>query len=155
MNRDEGSLSYNDFKPLRGNFNEKDFKDLISTVNALHHDIDEEKVVDFYLQNIDRSNTSALRKAFYDFYGDFYYKCRTYFFAKSFAENNPKRKTYFYELTYKSKHGCDERTMGICHGADIEFVYGEVLRDKSNSKVDIDFSLEIIKMWTNFAKTGY
>ncbi|CAG2113737.1 unnamed protein product [Medioppia subpectinata] len=57
-------------------------------------------------------------------------------------------------MTYQSGghlQGCDEKTMGICHGSDLEFVF---FRTGANPKLDIPFSKEWITLWTNFAKTG-
>ena len=161
VNRNEGSLlAFFVFPTIIGNLTEKDFKKLVSVTKSMFHNVNEERVFDFYTKNADKNDSLVLRKAFYDYYGDILLKCPTYLFAKSFAEKTPHRKTYFYELTYQGKFaaltGCQEDTMGICHGSEVEFVFGsDLLLQNQTSKLDIDLSREVVKMWTNFAKTGY
>ena len=158
MTRNEGSLlAAWTFGQFMKNFTEVGFKYLVNFTNYMFHNIDEERVVDYYLKNVDKTDGNAMRKAFYDFYGDVILKCPTYLFAKQLAEGSPHRNTFFYELTYQTKDmaqvGCDEKTMGICHGAEVEFVFGNFLNEYT--KMDIEFSEDVMKMWTNFAKTGF
>ena len=109
----------------------------------------------FYTENVDKKNSLALKMAFFDFLGDILLKCPTYSFAKRFAQITPMAKTYFYEWTYQGGFaaalGCDEKTMGICHGADVPYVFGL----SQSSELDIHFTKQVLKMWTDFAKTGY
>ena len=154
--RDEGSRFSNQYPGINDDITEKVFKKWISLANQIYHDINEGKVTEFYLQNVDKTNSTALKRAFWYFLGDIMMKCPTYYFAKQFAQNNPKRKTYFFEQTYELDMERDEKTLGIHHGADVPFVFGLPLLNPQNStKVDIEFSIEVMKMWTNFAKTGY
>lgn len=46
--------------------------------------------------------------------------------------------------------------MGVCHGDDIVFLFGFPIRIRGivYSEVDYQQSLDMIKTWTNFAKTG-
>ena len=81
------------------------FKRGVQVADKMFHELDVQKVVDYYLKGIDTSNSSALRRAFYEFYGDIYMKYPTYLFAKLFAINTQKsgKNVYFYELTHQNK----------------------------------------------------
>ena len=113
------------------------------------------KITEYYLKNADKNSTEALKQAFYEFFGDLVIKCPTYFFVKQFAEYSPKSKAYFYEWTHPSHLigpllGCT-KDMGVCHASEIEVVFG--LNALSHSS-DAQFSKDVMKIWTNFAKYG-
>ncbi|CAG2120960.1 unnamed protein product, partial [Medioppia subpectinata] len=147
--RNEGSLIA---PPLVGNITEDRFAEAIK---GLIGDTDLNKVLAFYLKGVAPDDYSAYRWAYYDLFGDIGLKCGTYLFAKHFAikSNSTANNVYFWEQTYQSGghlQGCDEKTMGICHGSDLEFVF---FRTGANPELDIPFSKEWITLWTNFAKT--
>ncbi|KAH9490506.1 hypothetical protein DERF_016705 [Dermatophagoides farinae] len=51
------------------------------------------------------------------------------------------------------KMGCSFEWMGVCHGADIPYVFhSSSLKD---SPEDVKLSNDMIRAWTNFAKTGH
>ncbi|CAG2121084.1 unnamed protein product, partial [Medioppia subpectinata] len=146
--RNEGSLLAPEIK---GNITKQK---LIEAIKPSIGDTDANKVADFYLNGAAPDNYSANRWAYYDIYGDTGLKCNTYLFAKHVAQHQTGgANVYFWEQTYQSGgnlQGCDEKTMGICHGSDLEFVF---FRTGANPKLDIPFSKEWITLWTNFAKT--
>ncbi|CAG2167820.1 unnamed protein product [Oppiella nova] len=91
-----------------------------------------EEVSDFYLKSIDTTNESQLKGAFNALYGDLVFTCATYHFAKQFAKSDV-----------------------ICHGSDIPYVFGSPLVSQNMfTETDYDFSIEIMKMLTDFAKNG-
>ncbi|CAG2116661.1 unnamed protein product, partial [Medioppia subpectinata] len=148
VTRNEGSF----LAPrIAGNFT----KDILkAAIKWTVGDTDVNKVLDFYLNGTAPDNYTANRWAYYDIFGDTFMKCNTYLFAKQVAQHSPRVNVYFWEQTYQSGghlQGCDEKTMGICHGSDLEFVF---FRTGANPKLDIPFSKEWITLWTNFAKTG-
>ncbi|CAG2179541.1 unnamed protein product, partial [Oppiella nova] len=143
--KDEGqNLAMMLFPQLRADFNIKKFHALIELQREIYHNIDVQKVSDYYLQNRDLENPHDLQRAFGELYGDLLMVCPTYGFAKRFAKSG--RDTNLFAM-----FGCDEHT--ICHGADIAYVFGEPVRTpKMFTETDYDFSLDIMKIWTNFAK---
>jgi carboxylesterase type B len=145
-----------------GNTTLDDIKKAINKVNADYHNLDVNKLDEFYLKNIDTTNSLALREAFYELLGDLIMKCPTYYFAKQFATSVQNRKNiYFYQVTYMSKpyakqSYCDMPGMGICHCAETDFVFGQpFITPDIYTEVDRQFSLDVMNMWTNFAKYGY
>ncbi len=159
VTRDEGTLlAFVSFPIMRKTFNKTDILDLMNSL--IHPSIYTETAPKFYLSNTDSNNETVLRQSFSQFYGQMHITCPTYLFAKQFAQYSPKGKVYFYELTYQRNNsklfGCDTEWMGVCHAADLEFVWGlPFLKPESSSEVDRNFSKKVMSLWTNFAKTGY
>ena len=137
----------------------KDFEEIVQELNTVYHGLNIEEVKGHFLKNKNQNDPDVLRQAIYELFGDLHVKCPTYLFVKQFAKQTPKAKTFFYELSFQTKNiakmGCDSKTMGICHGADIEFVFGlPVHYPDRYSKQEAAFSKQIMEYWTNFAKTG-
>ena len=127
-----------------------DLKHLIQTLHFPRLNADE--IADFYLKRqTNRNSSSALKWAYYDFFGDIYIACPTYEFAKHFAQFSPKKNVFFYKWTYIPSYNT-HKAMGVPHGAENTYVFGgPVLKNAS----DKQFSKDVMKMWTNFAKYGY
>jgi len=96
------------------------------------------------------------RRMYVDFLSDTLFIAPAIKTAKAYAKKTAV--TYFYQLQYRSKGP----TFGIkipswvraIHGADILFVFGGPLVSNDTATKDANFSREVIKLWTNFAKTG-
>ncbi|CAG2174530.1 unnamed protein product, partial [Oppiella nova] len=168
VNRNEGSkLAYGAFPQLHSNITDKDFDDLVVAINSSYHGLKLPNLRQFYLKDDHKNHSSdVLRQAFYDLFGDVGIKCPTYLTAKQYAnyaiKSGSKSGVYMYELTYQSQFakilGCGEN-MGICHESDVEFVFGlplwvDKLYPKTHTQLDVDFSLYVMKLWTDFAKYG-
>jgi carboxylesterase type B len=159
VTKNEGTLlAYMIFEKLTQNLTKTDLIDLMKALP--NPGIDVEKASEYYLSNIDQTNQTALIQAFGAFYGDLILTCPTYLFAQQFAEYSVEDSVYFYEWTHRrndtSLYACGPEWMGVCHGADLEFVFGvPFLRPDIRSDIDRNFSKLVMKLWTNFAKTGY
>ena len=97
------------------------------------------------------------RKSFLDANSDAMFKAPMIISAQSFSKRNLN--TYVYQLEYAPTEGrlSDLPSWwGVYHSADAVFVFGMPLtsRNSSSDRTDVKFSKEIIKMWTNFARTG-
>ena len=90
-------------------------------------------------------------------FGDITMICPTYLFAKNYALHSSAGSVYFYEQTYQRKAYLNTTAYGVTHFSDIDFVFGlPVLQPKpSDTSIDVEFSLQVMKLWTNFAKYGY
>ncbi|CAG2111019.1 unnamed protein product [Medioppia subpectinata] len=161
ITRTEGSIlavqyNYTNIKTI------DDFKTYIRAAEKRYHGLVADKVADFYLNGVDIGSPPALQWAFYQFFGDLLMGCPTYLFTKHMAAINLQNNhnVYFYRLDYQSQtqaiaRGCNESTMGICHGADLSFVFGIPYTDLIGyTPMDREFSTDIMNMWTTFAKTG-
>ena len=154
--QNEGSILSREFFP-KGELikSREEFLDVIKSTEYLFPELNLDKIEEFYLTNINTNNTEGLKKAFRDYLGDILMKCPTYFFAKQFAEHLPKKNVFFYEWTYPAHImgpllDCTE-DMGVCHTSELEYVFGFPLVSNTTDK---EFSEDVMKMWTNFAKNG-
>ncbi|CAG2173268.1 unnamed protein product, partial [Oppiella nova] len=165
INSNEGSiLSAKHLPPFDETMTIDHFKHGVQVADKMFHGLDVQKVVDYYLKGIDTNNSSAVRRAFYEFYGDIQMKYPTYLFAKLFAINTQKsgKNVYFYELTYQSQafadiFKCGDEMSSVAHGMDIPIIFGWGLTpDRAHlfSDTDAQFSRDVMRMWTNFAKYG-
>ncbi|CAG2172985.1 unnamed protein product [Oppiella nova] len=160
----EGSVLSRGILPAKDDLTLDDFKTSVNIVNQIFKDIDVQKVVNYYVKNGDTSSSLALRRGFYDFFGDIIMKMPTFLFAKQFATNgrNNGKNVYFYELTFQSKsfaemYKCNDEISGIGHGMEIPFVFGVPFipgQQMPFTDTERQFSRDVMKMWTNFAKYG-
>ncbi|CAG2176930.1 unnamed protein product [Oppiella nova] len=108
---------------------------------TMAHNIVPKTVGDYYLRDIDLKNSDEMLHKFLKLLTDLLVVCPTYTFAKRFA----KRARVI---------GCSDRHM--CHGSSSQYIYGQPIKTpKLFAKKDYDFSLDVMRMWTNFAKNGY
>ncbi|CAG2112822.1 unnamed protein product, partial [Medioppia subpectinata] len=151
--KDEGPLLT---RALFPEMTEQLFHKVVRDLSREYHNIDVNEVCDHYLKGVHKTNSSQLKAAFNELFGDLVITCPTYHFAKRLATNG--HKLYFYRFNCQSKQfsnlsACESGV--VCHGADIDFVFGHPLRNPTlYTETDYDFSIDVMKMWTNFAKTG-
>ncbi|XP_054168287.1 cholinesterase-like, partial [Oppia nitens] len=158
----EGSeLAYNGYPILHTNNVTKDvFIDLVKITKYFFHSVNINKITDYYLSNVDLNNSSAVRQAFFQYFGDVGITCPTYLFAKTFAEKAPKHSNvYLYQWNYGKSDGALGQIIGVSHQYDVPFVFGVPLvskkfLSKTFNEEDKKFSLYIMKVWTDFAKYG-
>ena len=158
VTKDEGSiLAFLNFPNLfNKTITEEDFEEFIDKLNPQFHNLNAKQIKDFYLKNVNKNSSDAIKWKMYDLYGDLLLKCPTYLFAKRYAERSSNEtNVFFYELTHQAKGAAYEHEFGVYHGADIDFVFGLPLRKPNDySEEDIEFSKQVIKYWTHFAKYG-
>lgn len=95
------------------------------------------------------SNAIALDNAV----GDFQFTCNVNLFAHAYAEAGENVFSYYFTERYKSNPWPE--WMGVLHGDEIWFAFGEALKPGLNfSQAEKDLSRKVMKYWTNFAKSG-
>ncbi|CAG2100128.1 unnamed protein product, partial [Medioppia subpectinata] len=124
------------------------------------HDVNATKMTEFYLRDVDADNSDELKTAFYELYTDVSMRCPTYLFARQYAQHSPDSRVYFYDFSYQSlnayRWGCVGPQMGVCHGAEEEFMFGvPLMYPKTFTPLDAQFARTVTKMWIDFAKTGF
>ncbi len=132
------------------------FTQLVNLIEKSFHNFDVKNVSEFYLQNIDTNDANAMKWTFYRLFGDLLITCPTYKFAQSYGTYSHKSNVYFYEITYQRTDENKLQSYGVTHGADIDFVFGLPLiqHNPNDTNIDIEFSYEVMKIWTDFAKYG-
>ncbi|CAG2105294.1 unnamed protein product [Medioppia subpectinata] len=156
ITRNEGSVFINYVVKDPTHMVLTDFYTAVKAMDLMgYHNVNVRKVTEHYLKGVNTSDSQALRTALGSLIGDLTLGCPTYLFAKRFAQTvKESQRVYFYELLYRAEYfakmlSCTS-TMGICHGVDVAFVFGEpLLHPNDYSSEDIYYSNVVIKMWTN------
>ncbi|XP_054158967.1 cholinesterase 1-like, partial [Oppia nitens] len=173
--KDDGSLIAIALYPIlmSPQLNVSIFTDLVAEISGqILRNIDVRKTVDHYLQSVDnRTDPVQLRLAFSQLYSHLFMTCTTYRYAREFAANNSpsdnnnnNNNVWYYRWNYAPTGGrhprMDPKIFGfpdntIVHGIDIELTFGQPLLEPTLfTEKDYDFAIDIMKMWTDFAKFG-
>ncbi|XP_003743019.1 acetylcholinesterase-1 [Galendromus occidentalis] len=126
--------------------------------------------VTFGLQMLLQSNVRNIRAQYFDgvkeeetmkalrqaaiMVGDLAMVCPTKYFAEEAAAQNLT--VHYYEFDFRSSFGTWPDWVGTTHGEEIPFVFGHPLSglEANATAEDKEMSREMIKIWTDFAKTG-
>ncbi|XP_054165658.1 cholinesterase 2-like [Oppia nitens] len=166
---DEGpGLLLGSYTESKSHMNRQLFDKLLNEMDNDFHNLEIDKLLTHYLNNANNSinDSNNLLNALGTLYGDLLMVCPTYLFTKllSMVQNYGKN-VYYYRFDYKSDKMDNpwkilEKYMGlngslIHHSSDLDFVFGTpIIKQQDFSELDYDFSLEVMKMWTDFAKYG-
>ena len=133
-----------------------DFKAQVYHFNGLIYGLNVDNLVKFYLNNVNTSKPVDVEEAFNKFISDVLMTCPTYLFAQAFDLMSYRiNHVYFYELTYKSKLYSYNNDSDVIHGSELPFVFGQpLLTPGDNNREDIEFSRQVMKLWTDFVKYG-
>ena len=124
----------------------------------LDSDSNRKKVMNFYLENV--NEIDMIKNRIGQVFGDYVLTCPTYYMAKDVMLWSGNSKVYFYKLTHhsgvsRSHKSHNESWIGTGHGDDLEYVFGAPFSvPEKYTEQDRSFSLLIMNLWTNFAKTG-
>ena len=95
------------------------------------------------------SNIIALDNAV----GDCHFTCHVNYFQHHYASAGENVYAYYFTQQYQSNPW--PKWMGVLHGDEILFVFGEAYKQGRNfTKDEKDLSMQMMRYWTNFAKTG-
>ena len=158
VTRDEGSMfSMVIAHKMFAEPTKEDFIELIEKSDNYFHNLNVEKVLDFYLNTVNTSDVNVVKLKTWDFLGDIVVKCPAYFFAKRYAEqSSPETNVFFYEFNHTLREFIPGVDMGVHHGADLFFTFGlPLLEPNTTSEENIRFTKDIVIQWTDFAKYGY
>ncbi|NXH16847.1 ACES Acetylcholinesterase, partial [Bucco capensis] len=112
-----------------------------------------EAVVLQYTDWLDQDNPVKNREALDDIVGDHNVVCPLMHFAQRWAERGLR--VYAYLFDHRASNLPWPPWMGVPHGYEIEFVFGQPLEPKLNyTQQEMELSRRIMRYWANFARTG-
>ena len=141
------------------NHNVKEYIHKKLNVKNLKSEENKKKAIDFYIA--DEIDVDQIKNKTGLFFGHWILTCPTYYVQRDIMLWSGDNKVFMYKLTYKSKMSFssllagNDSWIGVSHLDDIEFVFGtSLLYPEKYSQQDYQFSLLVMNLWTNFAKTG-
>ncbi|NXP75460.1 ACES Acetylcholinesterase, partial [Ramphastos sulfuratus] len=113
-----------------------------------------EAVVLQYTDWLDQDNPVKNREALDDIVGDHNVVCPLMHFAQRWAERGGKVFAYLFD--HRASNLAWPPWMGVPHGYEIEFVFGQPLDPRLNYTAEEEqLSRRIMRYWGNFARRGY
>ena len=112
------------------------------------------EAVTFQYSNwLDRDDTIKNLRSLDNAVGDCHFVCHVNEFAHAYAETGLNVYMYYFTQRYSSSPW--PAWMGVLHGDEIIFVFGEALKPGLNyTRQEKELSREMMRYWTNFAKSG-
>ncbi|XP_075525252.1 acetylcholinesterase-like isoform X4 [Dermacentor variabilis] len=112
-----------------------------------------DKVLEMYTVNKTPSTAAERLKALDSIVGDYHFTCPVVQWADRFVQAGIT--VYQYVFARRSSRNPWPSWMGVMHGDEIAFVFGEPLNDTLQySEEDKNVSRQLMRYWANFAKTG-
>ncbi|XP_023243542.1 cholinesterase 1-like [Centruroides sculpturatus] len=106
-----------------------------------------------YLENVSNDDHQAILKQTHKVIGDWIFKCPTNFLAEKLAGHNIK--VYHYTFNHSRTKNGHRKWTGVPHFEEVPFIFGVPLqKTKLYTPEENEFSRNLIKLWTSFAKTG-
>jgi acetylcholinesterase len=87
--------------------------------------------------------------------GDYFFLCNVNEFAQYYADHGGQ--VYYFYFTHRASQQTWPKWMGVLHGYEINFIFGEPLNtnDYSYTAEEQALSRKFMRYWANFARTGY
>ncbi|XP_022095317.1 acetylcholinesterase-like isoform X2 [Acanthaster planci] len=106
-----------------------------------------------YTDWLDPFNPYKLRDATEAFVTDYKIACPIFETARAYT--SAKNKAYLYRFRRRPSNNPWGEWMGVMHGDEIAYAFGQPLHPNNGfSEEDIALSRKMIRLWSNFAKTG-
>ena len=137
------------------------YQQFLDGVDIIAYDLSQsnrERAIELYTseQIKDTSNIAANRDAVDRIVGDRSFTCPPWDLAHDLA--NQSQNVWYYYLTYRASNEVWPQWMGVIHGADCQWMFGQALAEQTKqenfSDGDKQFAREIMSYISNFAKTG-
>lgn len=128
---------------------EHEVKNLFNFSNSIGH----QAIIFQYTDWEDPEDSARTINSFDKSVGDYYFTCNVNNFAKAYAKSG--QTIYMYYYTHRSSQNPWPKWMGVMHGDEISYVFGEPLNPNiPYLQKERNLSKKIMQYWTNFAKTG-
>ena len=110
-------------------------------------------VIQYYLSNVSNENYDEIREKVYTSIGDFSILCPTEYFAESYSRFG--NHVYYYYFVHRSSATPFAKWMNVTHFEEVPFVFGNpLLYPEKYTQAEAILSSRLIRIWSNFVKTG-
>ncbi|XP_076332894.1 acetylcholinesterase-like [Tachypleus tridentatus] len=131
----------------------EDFIRSVKELNPYIGDIGQQAIIFQYTDWLDPDDPIRNRDAIDKMVGDYHFTCSVNEFAYRYAETG--NEVYMYYFTHRSSVNPWPEWMGVMHGDEIPFVFGEPLNPTNGyNEQEKVLAKRIMRYWANFAKTG-
>lgn len=119
----------------------------------LKYPIAREAILFEYTNWINPNDSFASNDALDKIFGDYQFSCPVQDFALRYSSTG--NEVYMYHYKHRSSISAWPKWMGVLHGDEINFIFGEPLNSAFNyTKKEVEFSKSMMRYWANFAKSG-
>lgn len=130
-----------------------DFKHIVRELDPYLPKSVQDAIIYEYTPWHDLTNAAEYRDAVDKVIGDYQFTCpateAAYYYAASGNE------VYVYYFTHRSSYNPWPKWMGVVHGDEINFIFGEPLNDSLGyTRDEVELSRRMMRYWANFARTG-
>ncbi|GAB6020561.1 Acetylcholinesterase [Chamberlinius hualienensis] len=131
----------------------EDFVDAVKKLFPSHNQIAQQAVTFEYTDWLNPDDPVRNRDNIDKMVGDYHFTCNVNEFAYRYAQTG--NNVYMYYFTHRSTRNPWPKWMGVMHGDEVNFVFGEPLNmSKQYQMAEVEFSRTMMRYWANFAKTG-
>lgn len=158
ITKNEGSILFTAFTPqlfvekgVTPSFNKTVIRQHIRNVIRSNNESEDDKIIQFYMDRVNETDEYAYVKTLSGVIGDYIISCGAIFQADfQSLRNNP---IYFYMFNFLSPSSTYPKWMGVPHGHDVEYIFGNFFLRKYSEK-EKEFAGGIMDRLISFAKTG-
>lgn len=131
----------------------EDFVKSVKDLNPYVGEIGQEAIIFEYTDWLNPDDPIKNRDAVDKIVGDYHFTCSVTEFAYRYAETG--NEVYMYYFTHRYSVNPWPTWMGVLHGDEINFVFGEPLNPTLGYQPEeAELSRRMMRYWGNFAKTG-
>ncbi|XP_064456026.1 acetylcholinesterase-like isoform X2 [Ornithodoros turicata] len=130
-----------------------DFVRTVRDLNPYVSDLVLQAIVFQYTEWLNPDDTIKNRDAVDKIVGDYHFTCSVTEWAFHYALTGAE--VYMYYFTHRSSQSAWPQWMGVIHGEEIAYLFGEPLNESRGYRPDeVLLSKRMMRYWANFAKTG-
>lgn len=131
----------------------EDFEKTVRELNPTIHKIGVSSIIYEYTEWLDPDDAIKNRDAVDKMVGDYSFTCPCTEMAHRYSLSGCN--VYYYYFNHRSSYSPWPKWMGVLHGDEINFIFGEPLEPKYGySPQEVELSRRMMNYWANFAKTG-
>ncbi|XP_076040560.1 acetylcholinesterase-like [Oratosquilla oratoria] len=129
------------------------FERSVRDLHPYFNDVIRQAIMFEYTDWLNPDDGDMNRDAIDKMVGDYHYVCNVNEFANYYAQSG--NNVFMYYFVHRSTQNLWPKWMGVMHGDEISFVFGQPFNPKYGyNELEQDLSRRMMTYWANFAKTG-